>query len=62
MKYDPDNIDHSELRARDFYEKRKRYQLMANPDCRDPDHPGCDKCDDDNQEYIDDEDDIQEYK
>jgi hypothetical protein len=62
MKYDPDNIDHSELRARDFYEKRTRYQLIAHPNCRDPDHPGCDKCDDDIQDYEDDEDDIQEYK
>lgn len=25
---------------------KKRYmkELMRNPDCRDPEHPGCDKC------------------
>ena len=35
---------------------RRRYQsqLWAHPDCRDPDHPGCDKCED--QDDLDPED------
>ena len=28
-------------------------QLMAHPDCRDPDHPGCEKC------MVDEDDDYQ---
>jgi hypothetical protein len=27
-------------------EERYRYALMAHPDCNDPDHPGCEVCDD----------------
>lgn len=26
--------------------KRYRQRLLAHPDCRDPDHPGCDQCED----------------
>lgn len=33
-----------ELRAQDRHERRHRSALMAHPDCRDPDHPGCEHC------------------
>lgn len=34
----------AELRAERDHERRQRRDLMAHPDCRDPDHPGCDGC------------------
>jgi hypothetical protein len=36
--------DLSELRAECNHEARYRRSLMRNPDCRDPDHPGCECC------------------
>lgn len=39
-----DEIEIEELKAQMFYERRRRALLMANPDCRDPDHIGCEKC------------------
>ena len=33
-----------ELRAEAKAERRYRRELTAHPDCRDPDHPGCDGC------------------
>lgn len=65
MKYDPDNLDHVEMKATNFYKNRYRSILRAHPKCSDPDHPGCDLCenneDDDIQTYADDKDDIQKY-
>ena len=26
------------------HDRRKQRALRANPDCRDPDHPGCEAC------------------
>lgn len=34
------------LRAEDRWRRRHRAQLLEHPDCRDPDHPGCDSCQD----------------
>ena len=66
MKYDPDNSEHAELKARTLYENRYGAILRAHPKCNDPDHPGCklceDKEDDDIQTYADDKDDIQKYE
>lgn len=42
--YDPDEDTRSELRAQDKSERSFQRALIANPDCRDPDHPGCDSC------------------
>jgi hypothetical protein len=47
-EYEADN-----LRLQDQFERRQRQNYAAHPDCRDPDHPGCDKCnesDDDNDD------------
>ena len=33
-----------DLRAEDRARKRHQMQLMYHPDCRDPDHPGCEQC------------------
>ena len=42
--FDPNEADYADLRAQDQFEKRQQRALMAHPDCRDPDHPGCDHC------------------
>lgn len=34
----------NDLRAQTRAEIRYQRALAANPDCRDPDHPGCDSC------------------
>lgn len=39
--YDPGLL---ELIAEDRAERRRRVALMDHPDCRDPDHPGCECC------------------
>ena len=39
-----DDYDMEELKAQDRHERRHRSMLMAHPSCRDPDHPGCDLC------------------
>lgn len=42
--YDPDEDTRAELLAEDKAAKRYQRSLLANPDCRDPDHPGCENC------------------
>lgn len=37
-----------ELALQDNARARYQTKLIAHPDCRDPDHPGCAKCDEDN--------------
>jgi hypothetical protein len=36
--------------------RHKRYQrdLIQHPNCNDPDHPGCECCDEDHPDYIED--------
>lgn len=38
-----------ELRAEDRWRKRRHAELMRHPDCRDPDHPGCDRCEEEEE-------------
>ncbi len=47
--YDPDEDTRAELRAEDRAKKQYWRRLIANPDCRDPDHPGCENCRDDEE-------------
>ena len=44
--YDPDypDLDYENARAERDHERAYSYTLMAHPDCRDPDHPGCERC------------------
>lgn len=44
--YDQDLYDdiRAELAAQAYLERRYRSRLSRNPDCRDPDHPGCQRC------------------
>jgi len=53
---DPDLVDDElqELRAEARFERQQRNILMRHPDCRDPDHPGCEQCSDDETEAHDD--------
>ena len=44
--------DPDEYRHNDRHERLYRAQLYAHPDCRDPAHPGCDRCEYDVNEYI----------
>lgn len=53
INYIYDEYEADDLRLQDQFERRKRQDYAAHPDCRDPDHPGCDKCnesDDDNDD------------
>lgn len=44
--YDEDS-ELVDLLAQVRFEKRQRLKLLAHPDCRDPDHPGCEACESD---------------
>lgn len=39
----------AEIEARIRIERARRHRLMQNPDCRDPDHPGCENCNDEEE-------------
>lgn len=39
-----DEYELEELRAQVRFERQRDARLSRNPDCRDPDHPGCPKC------------------
>jgi len=44
MKRDSDDDFISDLRLDAFRELQYRAILARNPDCRDPAHPGCERC------------------
>ena len=46
MSYDYDDYDPAldDLKAEARLERQRATRLMYNPDCRDPDHPGCADC------------------
>jgi hypothetical protein len=39
-----DEYEIEELKAQDRAERQYQARLARNPDCRDPDHPGCVDC------------------
>ena len=39
-----------ELLTEVHWQRRHQARLLSNPDCRDPDHPGCAACNDDHDE------------
>lgn len=54
--YDEDyDYEAAELRAEDAWQRRQSARLAAHPDCRDPDHPGCVHCRDEDEDEGDDE-------
>lgn len=47
--YDYDD-ELNDLRLEDRARRRYENALMRNPDCRDPDHPGCELCEENDDE------------
>ena len=45
--YDPNEADYDELRAQDRHDRRYSSELARHPNCNDPDHPGCENCEGD---------------
>ena len=43
--------DVEELRAQDRFERQYKSHLWAHPNCRDPDHPGCDMCEEEEDDH-----------
>lgn len=41
-----DEYEVAELKAEAALERRYKFHLAAHPSCRDPEHPGCWKCED----------------
>ena len=39
-----DDSEAEEIKAEARLERRYRFQLLNHPDCRDPDHPTCELC------------------
>lgn len=39
-----DEYTANELAAQDRFERQRARALARNPDCRDPEHPGCPSC------------------
>ncbi|MDZ7789707.1 MAG: hypothetical protein U5L08_04285 [Xanthomonadales bacterium] len=41
--------ERAELRAETLHQRRYQRQLDAHPQCNDPDHPGCEQCEDEDE-------------
>lgn len=50
MFFDDDDDVAADLRAEDAWRRRQQTRLLRNPDCRDPDHPGCEHCAEDDDD------------
>jgi hypothetical protein len=48
--YPIDQSEADEMRAEDFYRRQYQLDLASHHDCRDPDHPGCELCEEENEE------------
>jgi len=58
MPFDKDELEQDyqdDLRTQDAFERRQRQQLAFHPECNDPDHPGCENCENDAGEEFDNE-------
>ena len=51
MQLDESDIDY--MKAEDFNRRQYQLNLATHPDCRDPDHDGCELCEDDDEENDD---------
>jgi len=49
MNHDDQESELDDLRAEARWECKQQRLLRAHPDCRDPDHPGCEDCEDDSE-------------
>jgi len=50
MSFDEFDPFIEDLKAQDRFERQLQARLRAHPDCRDPDHPGCEHCEDDDDD------------
>jgi hypothetical protein len=50
MPHQLDEADLDYMRAEDFYRRRYQANLASHHDCRDPDHPGCELCEEENDD------------
>jgi len=48
--YPIDDSEAEEIKAEARLERRYRFQLLNHPDCRDPDHPTCELCNEENDD------------
>ncbi len=49
MPYEIDQSEADEMRAEAFYRRQYQLNLASHHDCRDPDHPGCELCEEDEE-------------
>lgn len=42
--YDGPDLDLEDERQEALFQRRYQARLSSHPDCRDPDHPGCEGC------------------
>jgi hypothetical protein len=42
--FDENESDYTELQEQALSDKRRFWQNIKHPDCRDPDHAGCENC------------------
>lgn len=49
MYHDLDESDMNELAWKDFHRRQYQLNLASHHDCRDPDHPGCELCEEDEE-------------
>ena len=47
---DIEESEANEIRLEAMYLRRYNNQLLNHPDCRDPDHPTCELCDEENDD------------
>jgi hypothetical protein len=50
MPYEMDQSEADEMRAEDFHRRQYQLNLASHHDCRDPDHPGCELCEEEGEE------------
>lgn len=51
-----DDMEISDLRVAAFRDRQYRQILSRHPDCRDPSHPGCERCESEDGEVIEEDD------
>ena len=49
--YQLDDSEAEEIKSEARYLRRYRNQLANHPDCRDPDHPTCELCEENDDDY-----------
>jgi len=49
MRLNEDEID--QMKAEDFHRLQYNLNLAAHPDCRDPDHVGCELCEEEDDDF-----------